>query len=185
MSYQPIYNFTTSKTLNPESVKKSLEILRGLKQQSDQPNPELEKLEDAYVDHLIWRFGYPKLAFRQQLWASGLITLLVVGLVVCGLIFSFVQLKFAVAVNNFSSLNTNLGLTASKVSINSSIIGAITLIISLAFFVFYLKYVFRIEHPLPPHVSLSDTDAYKLRSRKIKKLTNPFLFPKFTSIHKG
>jgi hypothetical protein len=61
---------------------------------------------------------------------------------------------------------------AGKLSVSSSIVGAIALVISLAFFALYLKYVFQIKHTHPPHVSFSETDAESiLRGSKSKAET--------------
>ncbi|WP_435628078.1 hypothetical protein [Candidatus Ferrigenium straubiae] len=134
--------------------------LRQTKKDEELNTPEWQALEKAYVEHLLWRFNYPKKVFGQQIIANWIITFVVLALVVSGLVFSFLQLRYAIALGDLSSLKSAVEIeTAGKVSINSSIVGAITLIISLAFFALYLKYVFQIKHPIPPHVSLSDTDA--------------------------
>lgn len=72
----------------------------------------------------------------------------------------FIQLNYAITVGDFSSLNTEVEVNAAgRVAISSSVIGAVMLVVSLAFFALYLKYVFQIKHTHPPHISLSDTDA--------------------------
>lgn len=134
--------------------------LRQTKKEEELRTPEWEALEKAYVEHLLWRFNYPKRVFGQQIASNWLITFVVLLLVISGLVFSFLQLRYAITLGDLSSLNSTVEIeTAGKVSISSSIVGAITLVISLAFFALYLKYVFQIRHPVPPHVSLSETDA--------------------------
>ena len=134
--------------------------LRQTKKEEELRTPEWQALEKAYVEHLLWRFNYQKKVFGQQIIANWIITFVVLALVVSGLVFSFLQLRYAITLGDLSSLKSSVEIeTAGKVSISSSIVGAITLVISLAFFALYLKYVFQIKHPVPPHVSLSDTDA--------------------------
>lgn len=58
------------------------------------------------------------------------------------------------------SLKTDVVIeTAGQLSFKSSLVGATVLIVSLAFFYLYLKHVFQIQHPVPPHISLVETDA--------------------------
>lgn len=141
--------------------------LKQTKREDELRDPEWKALEKAYLDHLLWRFKYPKTVFGQQILANWLITGAVLALVVSGLIFSFLQLRYALSLGDFSSLATTVQVeTAGKVSISSSVVGAVTLIISLVFFALYLKYVFHIKHPVPPHVGLSDTDARDFINRK-------------------
>ena len=134
--------------------------LREAKKEEELKTPEWQQLEQSYIEHLKWRFEYPKKVFGQQILANWIITFVVLALVVSGLVFSFLQLQYAITLGDMSILSTNVQIeTAGKVSISSSIVGAITLVISLAFFALYLKYVFQIKHTHPPHVSLSETDA--------------------------
>ena len=139
---------------------KEWSALRDAKKEEELKTPEWQKLEKAYINHLMWRFEYPKRVFDQQILANWIITFVVLALVVSGLVFSFLQLHYAITLGDMSSLNTNIQIeTAGRLSISSSILGAITLVISLAFFALYLKYVFQIKHTHPPHVSFSETDA--------------------------
>ena len=134
--------------------------LRETKKEDELRAPEWQALEQAYIAHLLWRFQYPKQVFGQQIIANWIITAVVLVLVLSGLVFSFIQLNYALTLGDLTSLKTSREVeTAGKVSISSSIVGAITLVISLAFFALYLKYVFQIKHPVPPHVSISETDA--------------------------
>lgn len=134
--------------------------LRQTKKVEELNTPEWKKLESAYVQHLLWRFQYPKRVFGQQILANWIITFVVLALVVCGIIFSFIQLNYALTMGDFSSLTTEVEVNAAgRVAISSSVIGAVMLVVSLAFFALYLKYVFQIKHTHPPHISLSDTDA--------------------------
>ncbi|MGL0957613.1 hypothetical protein ABMX86_21425 [Vibrio vulnificus] len=142
------------------SIIKEWATLRESKKEEELASPEWQKLEKAYIEHLMWRFEYPKKVFGQQILANWIITFVVLALVVSGLVFSFLQLQYAINLGDMSSLNSSIQIeTAGKVSISSSIVGAITLVISLAFFALYLKYVFQIKHTHPPHVSFNETDA--------------------------
>ena len=163
--------------------------LRQTKKEEELRAPEWQALEKAYIDHLLWRFNYPKKIFGQQILANWIITFVVLALVVSGLAFSFLQLHYALSLGDLSSLKTSIEVeTAGKVSISSSIVGAVTLVISLAFFALYLKYVFQIKHPMPPHVSLSETDAatvFATLRGESKPKVNSASEVKVVSIHPG
>ena len=93
---------------------------------------EWKNLEDAYLQHLKWRFEYPAEVLERQNKAYGRITYLVISLVGGGLVFSFVQLLWALRLGNFSSLETELAIqTAVELSFRSSLVGASVLVISL------------------------------------------------------
>lgn len=132
-------------------------------------------LEKAYYNHLKWRFEYPKRVFNQQITTGIVISLVVLVLIISGLAFSFWQLDYAITVGDFSSLSTDASIeTVGKVSINSSIVGAIVLVISLAFFYLYLKNVFQIQYPTPPHVGFGETDLKEeIKSKLFGKKEKP------------
>jgi|GEM_PF-1920953 len=153
---------------------KEWSTLRKTKKEEELKTPEWQKLEQAYIAHLMWRFQYPEKVFGQQIVANWIITMVVLSLVICGIVFSFLQLQYALTLGDFASLGTSVEIeTAGRVTISSSIVGAVTLVISLAFFALYLKYVFQIKHTHPPHVSLSETDARSLLSKTQKDSDSP------------
>ena len=139
--------------------------LRETKRQEELNTEEWKQLEKAYMNHLKWRFQYPEKIFGQQQLFGWIITLLILSLIISALVFSFIQLNAAIQLGNIASLSTDIQVeSASKLSISSSVVGAIVLIISLLFFNLYLKHVFLIRYPNPPHVSMSDTDASNIWS---------------------
>lgn len=141
--------------------------LKNTKKQEELNTPEWQQLEKAYMNHLTWRFQYQTKIFRQQIISSWIITVIVLLLVLGGLVFSGIQLYAAVELRDFSSMQTDIVVeTAGKLSFQSSLVGAIVLIISLLFFSLYLKHVFQIQYPIPPHISISETDASSLFNKK-------------------
>ncbi|MCF8066800.1 MAG: hypothetical protein K9K65_07995 [Desulfarculaceae bacterium] len=137
--------------------------LRKTATEAEQKTQEWRTLEQAYMEHLKWRFEYPKKVFGQQIITGWLLTGLVIGLVICGVIFSYFQLSEAIRLGDITGLKTDITVqTAGKLSMSSSIVGAVVLVISLVFFYLYLKHVFEIRHLIPPHIGLSDTDASEL-----------------------
>ncbi|NIU00284.1 MAG: hypothetical protein GWN01_04915 [Nitrosopumilaceae archaeon] len=137
--------------------------LRATREKDELESDAWKSLEKVYFEHLKWRFEYPKKVFGQQRFSGWLITCLVVLLIIAGLTFSFLQLQSAIKLGDFSNLNSDVTIeTAGKVSINSSIVGAVVLVISLAFFYLYLRYVFKIQYPTPPHISFTETDIMSL-----------------------
>lgn len=137
--------------------------LRKFRREEDLDSDKWNALENAYLEHLKWRFEYPAGVFRQQAITGWAISSLVVILIVSGLVFSFLQLRYAMTIGDLSSLETEMAVeTAGRVSVGSSIVGAVVLVISLGFFYLYLRHVFRIQYPRPPHVGLSETDILTL-----------------------
>jgi hypothetical protein len=144
--------------------------LRKSKRAEELTTEEWKQLERSYMEHLKWRFQYPSTVFGQQRAISWILTFLVIALICSGLVFSFMQLNAAIKLGDLASLSTDIKVeSASKLSMSSSIVGAIVLVISLLFFNLYLKHVFQIRYPTPPHVGLSDTDASKVWLRTKEK----------------
>lgn len=145
--------------------------LRKSKKEEELETEDWKQLEKAYMKHLKWRFEYPTKIFGQQRAISWIITILVLALIVSGLVFSFIQLNAAIQLGDVSSLSSDIQIeSASELSMSSSIVGATVLVISLLFFNLYLKHVFKIQYPTPPHVGLSETDAEKVWNRIKKKV---------------
>jgi len=118
-----------------------------------------DKVKDAYFRHLRWRFAYPERIYNQQIKSSNVSIILLVLLIISGLAFAGFQLVKAVQYGELTSLDSDITVEAAgRLSIGSSVVGAIVLIVSLVFFYLYLKYVHEIQTPIPPHVSLADTD---------------------------
>jgi len=83
---------------------------------------------------------------------------------------TFRTIAFSYFPSDFSSLKSDVNIeTAGKLSISSSIVGAIVLIISLAFFYLYLNNVFKIQYPTPPHVGFRETDIIELFRNRTEK----------------
>lgn len=136
---------------------------RSTKKAEELAEPEWKSLERSYMKHLEWRFGYPAKVFGQQVVSAWIITILVLLLVLAGVIFSFVQLYWAISVGDLSSLDTELAVkTAGEVSFRSSLVGGTVLVVSLVFFYLYLVHVFRIKHPVPPHVPFPEEYVAKV-----------------------
>ncbi len=95
-------------------------------------------------------------------------------LILSGIVFSFWQLKYALEVGSLDKLSSQVTVeTAGKITINSSILGAIVLVISLAFFYLYLTNVFRIEYPTPPNVGLEDKETREMLLSKLNSKGQP------------
>lgn len=130
---------------------------------------EWKNLEDAYLQHLKWRFEYPAEVLERQNKAYGRITYLVISLVGGGLLFSFVQLLWALRLGNFSSLETELAIqTAGELSFRSSLVGASVLVISLMFFYLYLRHAFKVE-PVPPFVGFEKADTIQILRNVVRQ----------------
>lgn len=141
--------------------------MQNEKKPEQSESPEWKSLELSYLTHLKWRFDYPRKIADQQLAFTWIMTLLVLGLVVAGLVFSFLQLNYALKVGDISQLTTEAAIqTAGNLSFRSSVMGTAVLIISLVFYYLYLQYVFSAKQHNPPHLSLYNTDAPKLFGKR-------------------
>lgn len=87
--------------------------------------------------------------FSWQATSTKLIFLLVIGIVLCGLLFSFIHFKNALKQHeknpNLTAEASSLEVSMQGVKINSSVIGLIILALSLGFFYLYLVYVYPIN----------------------------------------
>lgn len=141
--------------------------LQKSKPKTQLQTPEWQFLEKSYMKHLEWRFDYPKQVLQQQLIFAWIITLLIVALIMSGIVFSFVQLIKAMEITDFTSLSTEVQWQeATGYSFRSSVVGATVLVISLLFFYLYLRYVFSVKSPRPPHITLADNDILKISGRR-------------------
>lgn len=154
-----LYPFSTS----VDVMIKTWEELVKSKDKQELESKEWKSIEASYIKHLEWRFNYPAVVYKNQMISSWIILSLIVILVLGGVSFSLIQLLWALKLGDVSTLSTDLSIqTAGELSFKSTIIGAFVLILSLLFFYLYLRHVFKSKEPIPPHVSLSETDAQKI-----------------------
>jgi uncharacterized membrane protein len=117
----------------------------------------------AYYNYRLNGYQYRARVFEWQLISSRIIFLIVVLLVFAGIYFAAVQFHVALQTarkqretgpatpadaSNPLSLATQLEISAKGVVLNSSILGVIILVLSLAFFYLYLVYVYPINDVL-------------------------------------
>lgn len=160
--------------LNDLSLTSTLEYIdywfhiQEKKEQDIVETDEWKIIEKAYVNHLVWRFDYPRKIFIQQSVFSWILTVIATTLVISGLIFSFLQLNQGIYTSRVVSTNI-IDLQAGNFSIKSSLIGATVLIISLLFFFLYLRFIYSTTNNTPPHIALSKTDAMRLFKDNFEK----------------
>ncbi|MET0984385.1 MAG: hypothetical protein ABW034_03155 [Steroidobacteraceae bacterium] len=113
----------------------------------------------GYYEYRTSGYQYRARVFEWQLFSSRIIFCTVVLLVCAGIYFAAVQFHVALAVarrtnsiatesaapSEGSPLVTHLEISAKGVVVNSSILGVIILVLSLAFFYLYLVYVYPIQ----------------------------------------
>jgi hypothetical protein len=111
----------------------------------------------AFTDDYIFNITHSKKAFKLQYYSSILIFLLVITIVISGLVLSYKQFLLNESIiknnlkNNINTMpegtnsNTNLEIGKDGIKINTAIIGLIILVISLGFFLLYLKFVYQIS----------------------------------------
>jgi hypothetical protein len=123
---------------------------------------EFLKSMRAYYDYRLNGYQYRARVFEWQLSSSRMIFFIVVLLVFAGIYFAAVQFHVAMhtarksaaapnqapASNEGIPLATQLEISAKGIVVNSSILGVIILVLSLAFFYLYLVYVYPINDVL-------------------------------------
>lgn len=110
----------------------------------------------GYYTYMANGYSYRSRVFEWQLLSSRVIFAVVLALVGAGLYFAAIQFRLAMrasarppgaqstAPESGMSLETKLEVSATGVSVNSSVMGLIILVLSLAFFYLYLVFVYPI-----------------------------------------
>lgn len=133
-----------------------------LQQEHERTNIMREKSAQRYVEYYNWSLDFKEKTFRFQ-YRTGIAIFIIVSLVVfAGLCFSawqfylsMQQLKMQHAIARANpggpaapadeSMKSNLEISATGVKVNSSVLGVIILVISIAFFYLYLVHVYPIS----------------------------------------
>ena len=165
MRQEEIYkNFITSASSTDSFLPDiSYQYLQGNKDELEKTN-DWKGIQKKYLEHVKWRFSYPQTIFRRQEISSWGITILVFALITSGLFFSLKQLSYAMSVGDLSTLATDISIeTAGRISISSTITGAIVLFLSLGFFYLYIRYIFYNKYPVPPTVPIDFDELSKVK----------------------
>lgn len=118
-------------------------------------DPETKRLyEKALQDYYSYRskgLEHRGAVFRWQLLSARMIFVIVLGLVICGVIFAGIQFRISMQHYKQNGLKTedvssNIEFSKEGMKISSSVVGLIILFLSLAFFYLYLVYVYPIEN---------------------------------------
>jgi hypothetical protein len=86
--------------------------------------------------------------FRWQFYSSIVLFTVVNLLVLIGIFFSWLQFRRDLSTPGSEAAETQLAVSTEGIKIQSSILGVIILVISLAFFYLYLVYVYPIQEIL-------------------------------------
>lgn len=86
-------------------------------------------------------------SYERQAKFGAIIFWLVIGLMLSGIIFSVIQFWHAFKFGYINQMNNALSLSMSHLQVQTSLIGGFVLVISLAFFFLFLKYVYKITLP--------------------------------------
>ncbi|WP_135506575.1 hypothetical protein [Roseovarius aestuariivivens] len=111
---------------------------------------------EAYANALRAQFTYRKQGFEHrsevfawQLTSSRIIFWTVIGLVIAGLVFSWMQFRLGLeqarATGQPLDMNTDLSGSEKGVSISSNVVGLVILVLSMGFFYLYLVYIYPIS----------------------------------------
>ena len=110
-----------------------------------------------YEQRALDEFSARALAFKQQYEANQVLLWMVVCITVSGVILAGFQLfasyKVAVASGNTVGQNTELTVARNQIAIKSSVTGLSIMVLSFAFFLVFVRYVYKIDDPgqnLPP-----------------------------------
>lgn len=115
-------------------------------------------VQNAYRDHLVWRFRNNTTVTRVYLTACVVLSLFVLAIVGAGIYFSYLQLVHAISADVTDEPATTVSVTPEGAQITSSVAGVVVLFLSLFFFYLYLKHVFAAMRFVPSHLSLHGTD---------------------------
>jgi len=99
----------------------------------------LNALRGVY-DYQIIGFRHRARLFRWQLVSSVVIFVMVLLLVIAGVLLSYLQFR-----RGWNQLESQIELSAAGIKLQSSVIGLIILVVSLAFFYLYLVHVYPIR----------------------------------------
>lgn len=112
-------------------------------------NKKYQAALQEYYDYHVYGLKHRMKVFSWQLFSSKLIFVVVLILVFAGIYFAAVQFHVGIkqAREKSEEYNDRTELSASMegIKVSSPVLGVIILVISLAFFYFYLVYVFPIE----------------------------------------
>ena len=143
-----------------------------------------EILNQKKIEDKIFSLKHKERSFNFQHIASIVIFIVVIIIVLSGILFSGMQfrhtLKQAIikeklldaakgaegATDAFSAMKTEMEITKDGVKVNSSVLGVLILVISLAFFYMYLIYVYPIKYITPQDAQkITDVPATKVTSK--------------------
>ena len=154
-----MYEFLRAEELQREQLEPSLE---GPELPPDETLDALQKLKTLDEDtaqtffaalreqyeYKITGFRHRKNVFRWQFYSSIAIFAMVLFLVAAGVYFSWIQFQRDLQVADSKDKGTELQVSTEGIKIQSSVLGVIILVVSLAFFYLYLVYVYPIQEIL-------------------------------------
>jgi hypothetical protein len=135
-------------TINPQVSGSPIEtygILRNLIPDSDSKNKE--KLEGLVVDYFEWQIRETKNIFNRQKVYGKIIFWTVISLVATGIVFSVIQFLNAFQLGKLEQLHTELAIQSGNLALSTSLVGGFVLIVSLAFFYLFLRFVYKGDFP--------------------------------------
>lgn len=103
------------------------------------------ELDQKLNDYAIASLDHRKAVFDWQLFASKLIFVIVMLIVLSGLILSYMHFYKSLKAPAGEVENTELEMSTSGIKMNSSVIGLIILVLAIAFLYLYLIHVFPIN----------------------------------------
>lgn len=123
-------------------------------------NPDSAKVDRSRADYMVWQNDFKRRTYEDQLVQTRIIFFLVLVLVCAGLFFSWLQFRHSFHLkrvlrsgteaqgdsnNAATPLQDEFAFGKDGVVIRSAYLGVIILVISMAFFFLYLKYVYLIS----------------------------------------
>ncbi len=103
------------------------------------------ELDQKLNDYAIASLDHRKAVFDWQLFASKLIFIIVMLIVLSGLVLSYMHFYKSLKAPAGEVENTELEMSTSGIKMNSSVIGLIILVLAIAFLYLYLIHVFPIN----------------------------------------
>lgn len=138
-------NEKETERLRKENVQLT-QLVEVLNQQIEQISTEGER-GDIFLEQQRFRAAHEQRVFWWQLIISYAMFTVVLVLIIGGFLMSWIQFRHAIAIrpNDTSSLTSDLEISAEKLSLKTTLVGALILAIALAFSALLLWTVYEIK----------------------------------------
>lgn len=123
---------------------------------SAQEKPNFNKISEEAQQHTLsetqslkeyteWSLNYNKKVFEWNYISSIIIFIVMISIIILGIYFALIQFRNSTNHRESKDFQTSIKISANGIEISSSVIGLLTLLISLAFLYLYLENIHQIS----------------------------------------